>query len=97
MPTGHYGDVKIAGKKYHVCFWSSLKSDCQREARDRREDGFLARIVKHPIKMGTLAGGATAEQWAVAIRGKTIHRYSTHKGWGKSVAREDRGKRHGRK
>jgi hypothetical protein len=96
MPFGHYGDVDIAGKGYHIFFWSSLKSDCQREAREKRKDGFLARVIKHPIRMGTLAGGGKYEQWCVAVRGTVAHRPKTGK-LSMTVTREQHGKRHGRK
>lgn len=99
MPYGNYGTTKIAGKTYQIRFWSSLKSDCQREVKRLHKAGFLARVIKHPIQMGTLAGGAVFEQWAVAQTAPHMHRPAIAKvsKIGKSVTRETRGKRHGRK
>lgn len=97
MPTGNYGTVEIAGKKYQVRFWSSYKSTCQKEARALREAGFLARVIKHPIRHGTLAGSAVNEEWAVAQTAPHMHRPAVPKvsRRGKSVTKESRGKRHG--
>jgi hypothetical protein len=75
MPTGHYGTAEIGGKRYQILFWSSLKSQCQREARwHRREEGSYARVIRHPIQHGTLTGGSISEEWCVAVRGPAIHR-----------------------
>ena len=70
MPTGQYGQFSQDGKQYWVVFWSSDKRDCYREAKMCRGEGSNARVIRYPIKMGTLAGGATVEQWAVAISRK---------------------------
>lgn len=69
MPSGQYGSVHIGGSKWAVVYWSSFKSDCEQEAGWQRAIGKNnARIVRHPIKKGTLAGGITEKEWAVAIR-----------------------------
>jgi len=71
MPEGHYGHVKIDNKDYEVIYWSSLKSKCDKEAvYQRKKLGMKARVIKHPIKKGILAGGVTNEEWAVAIEVK---------------------------
>lgn len=68
MPTGHYGHIKIDNKNYEVVYWSSLKSKCEKITVYYREKlGMKARIIKHPIKKGILAGGIINEKWAVAI------------------------------
>lgn len=68
MPEGHYGTVDIKGVMYKVTYWASLKSDCQKRSKVYRQAGYNSRVIKHPIKLGSLAGSGTFDQWAVAIR-----------------------------
>jgi hypothetical protein len=70
MPEGYYGEFTKKGKVHTVVFFSTFKSECLRMAKIYRGEGSNARVIRWPIKMGTLAGGAVAEQWAVAISRK---------------------------
>ena len=70
MPEGYYGNFIRDGKEHTVVFFSTFKPECLRRAKIYRGEGSNAKVIRWPIKMGTLAGGVVEEHWAVAISRK---------------------------
>lgn len=70
MPVGYYGTVKIAGKRYEVQYFNTMKSECKEWEKVLKREGYMTKIIKHPIKLGNLAGGLTVIHWAIAVRKK---------------------------